>query len=117
MAAVAGILFTDLVGLPKWYEAGAVPYGIPPLALLAIQAPIMGFLETKRLEGFLATGKSGFLDSFPFDPLNQMSPTKELNEIKNGRLAMFSMLGFFVQAIVTGEVRRASCGRCLRFVR
>jgi light-harvesting complex I chlorophyll a/b binding protein 5 len=101
MAAVAGILFTDLVGLPKWYEAGAMPYGIPPLALLAIQAPIMGFLETKRLEGFLATGKSGFLDSFPFDPMGQMSPTKELNEIKNGRLAMVAFAGFATQALVT----------------
>jgi hypothetical protein len=90
MAAVAGILFTDLLGLPKWYEAGAQPYGIPPIALLAIMAPVMGFLETKRLEGFLATGKSGFVDTFPFDPLNQSSPTKELNEVKNGRLAMVS---------------------------
>ena len=101
MAAVAGILFTDLVGLPKWYEAGAVQYGIPPIALLAIMAPIMGFLETKRLEGFLATGKSGFVDTFPFDPLNQSSPTKEVNEVKNGRLAMVAFAGFAVQAIVT----------------
>jgi light-harvesting complex I chlorophyll a/b binding protein 5 len=58
MMAVAGILGTSALGVtPVWYEAGAKgTYDIPFLALIAIQAPVMGFLETKRLEGFKATG-------------------------------------------------------------
>lgn len=57
MMAVTGILGQELLGVtPAWWEAGAKEYDIPVIPLTAIQFTIMGFLETKRFQGFKQTG-------------------------------------------------------------
>lgn len=103
MAAVAGILFTELLGKPKWFEAGAEEYWMPNNALLAIEFVIMGFLELKRYQGWKETGVSGFINAFPFDPAGMNSPAMAVKEVKNGRLAMVAFVGFAVAALVTRE--------------
>ena len=104
MHATAGILFTDAVGLPKWWEAGEAALGDWNLqTLVACQVVIMAFLEAARIRGFMTTGQSGVIGNFPFDPTGQDSPEMRVKEVKNGRLAMMAFLGCMVQAAVTGE--------------
>ena len=101
MAAVAGILTTELIGAGgNWWSPDAsahVANGAPTARVFA-EAAVMAVAESFRLKAFEASGPG----AKAFDPAGMKSDETLLKEIKNGRLAMVAFLGFTSQAAVRG---------------
>ena len=101
MAAVAGILTTELIGAGgNWWspDASAHVANGAPTARVFIEASLMAVAESFRLKAFDANGPA----SKAFDPANMNSEEARQKEVKNGRLAMVAFLGFTSQAAVRG---------------
>ncbi|KAJ4981655.1 hypothetical protein NE237_032492 [Protea cynaroides] len=124
-------LIPEETALP-WFQTGVIPpagtysYWADPYTLFVMEMAFMGFAEHRRFQDWAKPGSMGkqyflglekFLGgsgepAYPggpfFNPLGLGTKDEKsmkelkLKEIKNGRLAMLAVLGYFIQGLVTG---------------
>eukprot|EP00227_Mantoniella_beaufortii_P014043 CAMPEP_0197590976 /NCGR_PEP_ID=MMETSP1326-20131121/12406_1 /TAXON_ID=1155430 /ORGANISM="Genus nov. species nov., Strain RCC2288" /LENGTH=332 /DNA_ID=CAMNT_0043156297 /DNA_START=51 /DNA_END=1049 /DNA_ORIENTATION=+ len=99
----AGIQIVLLAAV-EGYRSGAAA---PPGGFV----PFKGDFDSSAFDGLDPINPGGPLDFFGVASTPEDLALLKVKEIKNGRLAMVAMLGFFVQALVTSEGPAANWGK------